>query len=126
METKPDGIPNDIWASAMIEAAKYVEWAFQTRNVDADAEHVLATSISRMVLAERLKERELLNKARATNQRLNRRVQELERRIARDWHILDGAKMKPTAQDTVEGSQWSLSRAFLRVYKELATLKGAS
>ena len=58
METTPDGIPDDIWASAMIEAAKYVEWAFQTRNVDADAEHVLATSISRMVLAERLKERE--------------------------------------------------------------------
>ena len=58
MGTKPDGIPDDIWEAAMIEAAKYVEWAFQTRNVDADAEHVLATSISRMVLAERLKERE--------------------------------------------------------------------
>ena len=54
---RPEDIPEDVWAAAMSEAAKYVEWAFQTRNVDADAEYVLATSISRMVLAERLKER---------------------------------------------------------------------
>ena len=67
--------------------------------------------------------RDELAEARETNRRLNRRVQEQDRRIAQDWHILDSAAPKPTAEDTVSGSKWSFSRAYLRVFKDRADLR---
>ena len=51
--TKPDDIPQDVWDTASDEALKYVEW-IDPPPVDgvASAEHVLAVSFARAILAE--------------------------------------------------------------------------
>ena len=49
---KPDWCPDDIWQQAEIEAMKYVEWLIPTPT-DVDAEHVLAQSFARALVAAR-------------------------------------------------------------------------
>lgn len=52
--TRPEDIPEDVWSTASDEALKYVEW-IDPPHVDgvAAAEHVLAVSFSRIIMAER-------------------------------------------------------------------------
>lgn len=63
------------------------------------------------------------DEARETNRRLNRVNQQLQSDIANDRHILNAAtKNKPNAQRSVEGEDWTLSRCYLRVFKDRATV----
>lgn len=56
--TKPDDIPQDVWNEAYGQALLFVQWLVPTPTDYVQAEHVLAVTFARAIMAAKAEERE--------------------------------------------------------------------